>query len=171
MGDFMNLTSWNQNRKLKKRFKGNKKNIKKYHEYYIKIYNHYNEIETVDSIRKIEIEQTRIRGQLEKNNNPGNALYIALIAIVFSLLYNLSSNIVESYLSNLVFNILKIKCPNLDLLIQLICIIIFLAYVQSTSLSIAKPYRDDIQFYTTALDVLEDMKKKILRERKYKKRR
>ncbi len=46
----MNLISWNQNRKLKKRFKGNKKNIKKYHEYYIKIYNHYNEIETVDSI-------------------------------------------------------------------------------------------------------------------------
>ncbi|HBG0100381.1 TPA: hypothetical protein KPB87_003333, partial [Clostridioides difficile] len=38
-------------------------------------------------------------------------------------------------------------------------------------LPIAIPYRNNIQFYTTALDVLEDMKKKILRERKYKKRR
>ncbi|HBG1595159.1 TPA: hypothetical protein KPH62_003610, partial [Clostridioides difficile] len=105
------------------------------------------------------IEQTRIKGQLEKNNNPGNALFFSLMAVVFSLLANL-------FLSSL-----NIKDNYINLILQSSSIIVLIFIAINTSLDIAVPYRDEIQFYTTALDVLEDMKKKKLKERKYKKRR
>ncbi|WP_236877466.1 hypothetical protein [Clostridioides difficile] len=53
----------------------------------------------------------------------------------------------------------------------LLFIVLLICLVNKGILPIGIPYRDEIQFYTTALDVLEDMKKKKLKERKYKKRR
>ncbi|EOE7100058.1 TPA: hypothetical protein ACGI8N_002965 [Clostridioides difficile] len=162
----MSLKYWFKNIKKKKQikkdikyFKGNKESVINYQEYYTKIYNHYNEIKNINTIRKIEIEQTRIKGQLEKNNNPGNALFFSLIAVVFSLL------------ANLFFSSLNIKDNYINLILQSSSIIVLIFIAINTSLDIAVPYRDEIQFYTTALDVLEDMKKKKLKERKYKKRR
>lgn len=73
MGDFMSFKCWFKNRKKKKQikkdikyFKGNKESVINYQEYYTKIYSHYNEIENINTLRKIEIEQARIKGQLEK---------------------------------------------------------------------------------------------------------
>jgi len=57
------------------------------------------------------------------------------------------------------------------MIMTLLFIVLLIFLVNKGILPIAIPYRNNIQFYTTALDVLEDMKKKILRERKYKKRR
>ncbi|MGX4613751.1 hypothetical protein ACWJVF_02975 [Clostridioides difficile] len=162
----MSFKCWFKNRKKKKQikkdikyFKGNKESVINYQEYYTKIYSHYNEIENINTLRKIEIEQARIKGQLEKNNNPGNALFFSLMAVVFSLF------------ANLIFSLSNIKDNYLNLILQSTSIIVLIFIAINTSLNIAVPHRDEIQFYTTALDVLEDMKKKILRERKYKKRR
>ncbi|TQW74339.1 hypothetical protein D1N71_20725, partial [Clostridioides difficile] len=99
---FKNIKKKKQIKKDIKYFKGNKESVINYQEYYTKIYNHYNEIKNINTIRKIEIEQTRIKGQLEKNNNPGNALFFSLMAVVFSLLANLflsSLNIKDNYIN------------------------------------------------------------------------
>ncbi|MBY2541252.1 hypothetical protein KWT64_14440, partial [Clostridioides difficile] len=40
-------------------------------------------------IRNIEIEQTRIKSQLEKSTNPENTLLFSFITVVFSLFANL----------------------------------------------------------------------------------
>lgn len=162
----MSFKYWFKNRKKKKQikkdikyFKENKESAINYQEYYTKIYSHYKEIDNINTLRKIEIEQARIKGQLEKNNNPGNALFFSLMAVVFSLF------------ANLIFSLSNAKDNYLNLILQSISIIALIFIAIDTSLDIAVPYRDEIQFYTTALDVLEDMKKKKLRERKYKKRR
>ncbi|HBG7770063.1 TPA: hypothetical protein KRF07_002572, partial [Clostridioides difficile] len=72
---------------------------------------------------------------------------------------------------NLFLSSLNIKDNYINLILQSSSIIVLIFIAINTSLDIAVPYRDEIQFYTTALDVLEDMKKKKLKERKYKKRR
>ncbi|EGT5422685.1 hypothetical protein KWR14_017870 [Clostridioides difficile] len=159
MGDFMSFKSWSQNRKDKKYFRENKESAINYQKYYAKIYNYYREIDNINDVRNIEIEQTRIKGQLEKINNPGNALYIALLAVIFSLI------------ASLFFDVFKTDDYELNLFIKGICIFILIFIAKNSSLDVIKPYKYDIQFYTTSLDVLEDMKKKKLREKKYKKRR
>ncbi|MDL0296325.1 hypothetical protein QQP03_07080, partial [Clostridioides difficile] len=74
------------------------------------------------------------------NNNPGNALFFSLMAVVFSLLANL-------FLSSL-----NIKDNYINLILQSSSIIVLIFIAINTSLDIAVPYRDEIQFYTTALD-------------------
>lgn len=112
----------------------------------------------MNNIRNIEIEQSRLRGQLEKNNNPGIAFYIAISAVIFSIICTFT------------FDNLKSSIPGMTTRYQLgfIVVLILIGIVSS---SIAIYQRDKIGFYVAALDVLEDMKKKKLRERKYKKRR
>ncbi|WP_227849975.1 hypothetical protein [Clostridioides sp. ZZV15-6598] len=166
----VNLVNWFQNMKDKKYFNKNNKNSKKYHKYYTKIYNYYNEMESMNSVKKIEVEQVRIRGQLEKNNNPSTALYIALLAVLFSFLYNFAFETIKTALSTLI-TVLKIENLDINLIANVICLFSFLFFVQNMSSKIGALYRNDIQFYITALDVLEDMKKKKFRERKYRKRR
>lgn len=79
--------------------------------------------------------------------------------------------VVFSLFANLIFSLSNVKDSYLNLILQSISIIVLIFIAIDTSLDIAVPYRDEIQFYITALDVLEDMKKKKLREKKYKKRR
>lgn len=68
----------------------NKENLNKYKKYYLKVYKYYIEMDSIKSIRDIEIEQARLKGQLQKNNNPIFALYISIMAVVFYTIINLT---------------------------------------------------------------------------------
>ncbi|MDO0501204.1 hypothetical protein KLO19_21005, partial [Clostridioides difficile] len=57
------------------------------------------------------------------------------------------------------------------MIMTLLFIVLLIFLVNKGILPIAIPYRNNIQFYTTALEVLESMKNEKLREKKYKKRR
>ncbi|ALP04126.1 hypothetical protein LWF04_19265 [Clostridioides difficile] len=116
-------------------------------------------MDSIKSIQDIEIEQSRLKGQLQKNSNPIFALYISIMAVVFSTTINLT------------FDLSDITNYFIRMIMTLLFIVLLIFLVNKGILPIAIPYKNNIQFYTTVLDVLEDMKKKILRERKYKKRR
>ncbi|MFL8672597.1 hypothetical protein [Clostridioides sp. GD02404] len=105
------------------------------------------------------MEQTRLKGQLQKNNNPIFALYISIMAVLFSTIINLTFD-----LSDIANYFIK-SAMTFALIVTLTIL------VNKGIISIAIPYRSNIQFYTTALEVLESMKNEKLRERKYKKRR
>ncbi|ENY8919814.1 TPA: hypothetical protein ACKONR_003957 [Clostridioides difficile] len=122
----------------------------------------------MNSVKKIEIEHVRIRGQLEKNNNPSTALYISLLAVLFSFLYNFAFETIKTTLNALI-TVLKIENLDINLIANVICFVSFLFFVQNMSSKIGALYRNDIQFYITALDVLEDMKKKNLEKESIKK--
>ncbi|CCL34183.1 TPA: hypothetical protein ACMVR8_001404 [Clostridioides difficile] len=137
----------------------NKENLNKYKKYYLKVYKHYSEMDSIKSIRDIEIEQARLKGQLQKNNNPIFALYISIMAVVFSTIINLT------------FDLSDIANYFIKSAMTFALIVILTILVNKGIVPIAIPYRNNIQFYTTALEVLESMKNEKLRERKYKKRR
>ncbi|HBF0841520.1 hypothetical protein [Clostridioides difficile] len=142
-----------------KDLKDNEEDLNKYKKYYLKVYKYYSEMGSIKSIQDIEIEQSRFKGQLQKNSNPIFALYISIMAFVFSTTINLT------------FDLSDITNYFIRMIMTLLFIVLLIFLVNKDILPIAIPYRNNIQFYTTALDVLEDMKNKILRERKYKKRR
>ena len=142
-----------------KDLKDNEEALNKYKKYYLKVYKYYSEMDSIKSIQDIEIEQSSLKGQLQKNSNPIFALYISIMAVVFSTTINLT------------FDLSDITNYFIRMIMTLLFIVLLIFLVNKGILPIAIPYRNNIQFYTTALDVLEDMKKKILRERKYKKRR
>ena len=142
-----------------KDLKDNEEDLNKYKKYYLKVYKYYSEMDSIKSIQDIEIEQSRLKGQLQKNSNPIFALYISIMAVVFSTTINLT------------FDLSDITNYFIRMIMTLLFIVLLIFLVNKGILPIAIPYRNNIQFYTTALDVLEDMKNKILRERKYKKRR
>ncbi|HHQ8844154.1 hypothetical protein REK96_006175 [Clostridioides difficile] len=161
----MGIKYWVKNKWSKRKYKKwesslafNKEDIKDYEDYYTKTYKYYNGIKDMNNIRNIEIEQSRLRGQLEKNNNPGIAFYIAISAAIFSTICTFT------------FDNLKSSIPGMTTHYQLGFIVV-LILVGIVSSYVAIYQRDNIGFYVAALDVLEDMKKKKLRERKYKKRR
>ncbi|HDO9121661.1 hypothetical protein [Clostridioides difficile] len=79
--------------------------------------------------------------------------------------------IVFSLFANLIFSLSNVKDSSLNLIMQSISIIVLIFIAIDASLDITTSYRDDVQFYIAALDVLENMKKKKLKERKYKKRK
>ena len=142
-----------------KDLKDNEEALNKYKKYYLKVYKYYSEMDSIKSIQDIEIEQSRLKGQLQKNSNTIFALYISIMAVVFSTTINLT------------FDLSDITNYFIRMIMTLLFIVLLIFLVNKGILPIAIPYRNNIQFYTTALDVLEDMKKKILREKKYKKRR
>ncbi|EGT2229951.1 TPA: hypothetical protein KSL21_000437 [Clostridioides difficile] len=142
-----------------KDLKDNEEALNKYKKYYLKVYKYYSEMDSIKSIQDIEIEQSRLKGQLQKNSNTIFALYISIMAVVFSTTINLT------------FDLSDITNYFIRMIMTLLFIVLLIFLVNKGILPIAIPYKNNIQFYTTALDVLEDMKKKILRERKYKKRR
>ena len=142
-----------------KDLKDNEEALNKYKKYYLKVYKYYSEMDSIKSIQDIEIEQSRLKVQLQKNSNPIFALYISIMAVVFSTTINLT------------FDLSDITNYFIRMIMTLLFIVLLIFLVNKGILPIAIHYRNNIQFYTTALDVLEDMKKKILRERKYKKRR
>ncbi|MGX4488865.1 hypothetical protein ACWJV3_04955, partial [Clostridioides difficile] len=131
----------------------------KYKKYYLKVYKYYIEMDSIKSIRDIEIEQARLKGQLQKNNNPIFALYISIMAVVFYTIINLT------------FDLSDIANYFIKSAMTFSLIVILTVLVNKGIVPIAIPYRNNIQFYTTALEVLESMKNEKLRERKYKKRR
>ncbi|HBF0726912.1 UNVERIFIED_CONTAM: hypothetical protein C3P01_16810 [Clostridioides difficile] len=137
----------------------NKENLNRYKKYYLKVYKYYIEMDSIKSIRDIEIEQARLKGQLQKNNNPIFALYISIMAVVFSTIINLT------------FDLSDIANYFIKSAMTFSLIVILTVLVNKGIVPIAIPYRNNIQFYTTALEVLESMKNEKLRERKYKKRR
>ncbi|EGT3817596.1 TPA: hypothetical protein OXB05_002698 [Clostridioides difficile] len=137
----------------------NKENLNKYKKYYLKVYKYYIEMDSIKSIRDIEIEQARLKGQLQKNNNPIFALYISIMAVVFYTIINLT------------FDLSDIANYFIKSAMTFSLIVILTVLVNKGIVPIAIPYRNNIQFYTTALEVLESMKNEKLRERKYKKRR
>lgn len=47
-------------------------------------------MDSIKSIQDIEIEQSRLKGQLQKNSNTIFALYISIMAVVFSTTINLT---------------------------------------------------------------------------------
>ncbi|PBI39992.1 hypothetical protein BGU67_18140 [Clostridioides difficile] len=124
-------------------------------------------MESMNSFKKIEIEHVRIRVQLEKNN-PSTALYISLLAVLFSFLYNFAFETIKTTLNGLI-TVLKIENLDINLIANVICFVSFLFFVQNMSSKIGYLCRNDIQFYITALDLLEDMKKKNLEKESIKK--
>ncbi|HBF5408030.1 TPA: hypothetical protein KOQ42_003743, partial [Clostridioides difficile] len=53
-----------------KDLKDNEEALNKYKKYYLKVYKYYSEMDSIKSIQDIEIEQSRLKGQLQKNSNP-----------------------------------------------------------------------------------------------------
>lgn len=53
-----------------KDLKDNEEDLNKYKKYYLKVYKYYSEMDSIKSIQDIEIEQSRLKGQLQKIVTP-----------------------------------------------------------------------------------------------------
>ncbi len=139
---------------LKKIHKEEIIDIEKYREYYDYNFIFYNNMKEMNSIENIRKERARIKSALESKNNPVTPFYITLYAAFLTTFFGI------------IISELKIYFIIIESFI-LIFFIIILGKADKKSIE-SKEYQI---FCMTSLQVLDDIERKKLRERKYKKRR